>query len=208
MSNLEETLTAARVLPVVTPVEVEQTVLLAQSLVAGGMTAIEVTLRSETALDCVREIRQALPQLTVAVGTILNPADLEAAAQAGAHFCVSPGISAPLLEAAASGGIDFLPGVATASDILLGLSHDVSIFKLFPAAAVGGMPLLKSFAGPFAQVRFCPTGGLDVANFREYLALPNVLCCGGSWMVTREMVRAGDWQQIETLARDAMQVDH
>ena len=202
-----EQLAACKVLPVVTAHDVDTTVALAHALARAGMTAIEITLRTEAAIDSLRAVKEAVPQLVVAAGTVTNARDVQRAVSAGADFCVSPGISAALLEAAAAENVRFLPGVATASEILLGMAHGIDIFKLFPAVPVGGVELLKAFRGPFPAIRFCPTGGLTRDNLPHFLALPNVICCGGSWMVSDALVRAGDWEQIERLARDAMSVD-
>jgi 2-dehydro-3-deoxyphosphogluconate aldolase/(4S)-4-hydroxy-2-oxoglutarate aldolase len=197
-------LSSFRVLPVVTAHEVDATVQLARALLRAGMKAIEITLRTTPALEAIKAVKKQVPGILVAAGTITNPSELEAALAAGADFCVSPGSTAQLLRAARDASVDFVPGVATASEVMMGLDHGFSVFKLFPAVAAGGMALLKSLAGPYPDVRFCPTGGLTPANFREFLALPNVICCGGSWMVTDELVRAGNWPEIERLAAQAM----
>ena len=202
--NFRESLSHFRVLPVVTPISVDSTVQLAQTLSAAGMGAIEITLRSNSALDAIRAVRAAVPTITVAAGTVCRPADIEAAMKAGAEFLVSPGMTQALLEAAVSVDAPLLPGVASASDVMLGLHHGLDVFKLFPAVAVGGMDLLRSLAGPFPEVLFCPTGGLTQDNFRDFLALPNVVCCGGSWMVASALVRELQWDMIEELARQAM----
>ena len=202
--NFRESLSHFRVLPVVTPISVDSTVQLAQTLSAAGMGAIEITLRSNSALDAIRAVRAAVPTITVAAGTVCRPADIEAAMKAGAEFLVSPGMTQALLEAAVSVDAPLLPGVASASDVMLGLHHGMDVFKLFPAVAVGGMDLLRSLAGPFPEVLFCPTGGLTQDNFRDFLALPNVVCCGGSWMVASALVRELQWDMIEELARQAM----
>ncbi len=197
-------LSSFRVLPVVTAYDVDVTVQLARTLLSGGMKAIEITLRTAAALDAIRAVKQHVFEIQVAAGTITNPTELAAAADAGADFFVSPGSSAQLLQAARRMGVDFVPGVATASEVMMGLDHDFSAFKLFPAMAAGGIPLLKSLAGPYPNVRFCPTGGLTPDNFREFLDLPNVICCGGSWMVADKLVREGNWSEIERLAGEAM----
>lgn len=197
-------LSRCRVLPVVTTRDVASTLKLAQTLAEGGMQAIEITLRTQTALECIAAVKSALPEVLVAAGTVTNPAELEAAVKAGADFCVSPGLTEDLLRAAAQSDIDFVPGIATASEIMLGLNFGYECFKLFPAVAVGGIATLKSLGGPFPQVRFCPTGGLTPDNFREFLALDNVVCCGGSWMVADKLVVSQNWTEIERLAREAM----
>jgi 2-dehydro-3-deoxyphosphogluconate aldolase / (4S)-4-hydroxy-2-oxoglutarate aldolase len=197
-------LARARVLPVVTARDVESTVQLSRTLAAGGMVAVEITLRTAAALDSIRAVKEQLPDVIVAAGTVTNPAELDAAMAAGADFCVSPGLTESLLQAASEAGVGFVPGVATASEVMLGLKYGYESFKLFPAMAVGGMAMLNSLAGPFPDVRFCPTGGLTPENFREFLALPNVVCCGGSWMVSSALVAAGNWGEIERLAHEAM----
>jgi 2-dehydro-3-deoxyphosphogluconate aldolase/(4S)-4-hydroxy-2-oxoglutarate aldolase len=201
---LQTVLEACRVLPVVTAIDVDSTLALARALQRGGMRAIEITLRSDAALESIRAVQNEVPGLRVAAGTVTNPAELDQALTAGATLVLSPGATPQLLQAAAESGVDFVPGVATASEIMAGLNHGFGIFKLFPAEAAGGIALLKSFAGPFPSIRFCPTGGLHPGNFREYLALPNVICCGGSWMVGAELVHNGRFEEIEALARAAM----
>ena len=198
-------LKSVAVLPVVTAFDVASTLKTAEALSRGGMTAIEITLRTDAALDSIAAVKEALPQLILAAGTITRPEDMARAQEAGVDLCVSPGIAEELLLQAQSLNMPFLPGVATASEIMLGLKHGLDLFKLFPAVAVGGITLLNALRGPFPGVRFCPTGGLTRDNFREFLALPNVVCCGGSWMVTESLVRQEDWSGMTDLARDAMQ---
>jgi 2-dehydro-3-deoxyphosphogluconate aldolase/(4S)-4-hydroxy-2-oxoglutarate aldolase len=193
-----------RVLPVITAKDVESTVQLARTLLSGGMAAVEITLRTEAGLDSIRAVKDQVPEILVAAGTVTNPNELEAAVNAGADFCVSPGLTEQLLQASSEAGVDFVPGVATASEVMLGMDYGYTTFKLFPAVAAGGINLLKSLGGPYPQVKFCPTGGLTPQNFREFLALPNVVCCGGSWMVADNLVRSGQWTEIERLAREAM----
>src|SRR5690606_20740462 len=151
-----------------------------------------------------RAVVAEVPQLRVAAGTVLTPAQLDQVQAAGAAFAVSPGATSALYQAARSTAMPLLPGVATASEIMAGLEQGVNCFKLFPATALGGQELLQALAGPFPEVRFCPTGGLRADNFRTFLALPNVICCGGSWMVAADLVAAGDWNTIAGLATEAM----
>ena len=193
-----------RVLPVVTAHDVESTVQLTRTLLSGGMTAVEITLRTEAALDSIRAVKDQVPEMLVAAGTITNPGELEAAVNAGADFCLSPGLTEQLLRASSEAGVDFVPGVCTASEVMLGMDYGYTTFKLFPAVAAGGINLLKSLGGPYPQVKFCPTGGLTPENFRDFLALPNVVCCGGSWMVADNLVGSGQWTEIERLTREAM----
>ena len=193
-----------RVLPVVTAVDVASTVKLARALQRGGMKAIEITLRTPAALDSMVAVQQEVPDILVAAGTVNSPADLDKVLGIGVDLALSPGATPELLRAAAQSGIAFVPGVATASEVMRGMAHGFEVFKLFPAVTVGGKGMLKSLGGPFPDIRFCPTGGLNADNFRDYLALPNVVCCGGSWMVQAELVAQGNWEQIELLARQAM----
>ncbi len=203
-SMLREWLQDSRVLPVITPGEVAATVQLCRALAAAGMKAVELTLRSPTALEVMRAVALEVPGLRVAAGTVLTPAQLDQVQEAGALFAVSPGATPALYQAARAATFPLLPGVATASEVMAGLDHGLDCFKLFPASVVGGRDLLGALAGPFPEARFCPTGGLSAENFRAFLALPNVICCGGSWMVPAELVRAGDWGTITGLAADAM----
>lgn len=198
------TLQTCRVLPVVTPTDAESTVRLAQALQRGGMTAIEITLRTPAALDSIRAVRDQVPGMLVAAGTVTNTAELDKVLAAGVTMALSPGSTDSLLRAAAAADIDFVPGIASASEVMQGMDHGFEVFKLFPAVTLGGLAMLKSLAGPFPQLQFCPTGGLGPGNFREFLALPNVICCGGSWMVAPNLVDNGSWDEIEALAREAM----
>jgi 2-dehydro-3-deoxyphosphogluconate aldolase/(4S)-4-hydroxy-2-oxoglutarate aldolase len=202
--SFAQQLANCRVLPVIVAHDVKSTVRLAQALQNGGMRAVEITLRTPAALDSLREVKSALPGMLVAAGSVTSPEGLERALDVGVDFCVSPGTTDALLRAANEQGMPFLPGVATASEVLLGMEHGYNQFKLFPAGAVGGVQLLNSLAGPFPNARFCPTGGLSRDNFRDYLALPNVVCCGGSWMASDAMVKSGSWDEIEQLARESM----
>ena len=200
------TLQACRVLPVVTPTSAAATVLLAQTLLRGGMPAIEITLRTPAALDSIRAVQSEVPGMLVAAGTVTNAAELDQVLEAGVNLALSPGSTPELLRHAAASGIDFIPGVATASELMQGLEYGFEIFKLFPAQVLGGRSMLSSLAGPFPRVRFCPTGGLNPENFRDFLALSNVICCGGSWMVSDALVAGEQWAKIEQLARSAMTV--
>jgi 2-dehydro-3-deoxyphosphogluconate aldolase/(4S)-4-hydroxy-2-oxoglutarate aldolase len=193
-----------RVLPVITAHDVDTTVQLARTLLQGGMHAVEITLRTDAALDCIRAVKADVPELLVAAGTITNPDDMSAALMAGADFCVSPGLTKRLLCAASEAEVYFVPGVATASEILLGMDYGFQCFKLFPAVGLGGINFLKHLAGPFPGVRFCPTGGLTPHNFQEFLDLPNVVCCGGSWMVANSLISVGNWDEIARLAGEVM----
>jgi 2-dehydro-3-deoxyphosphogluconate aldolase/(4S)-4-hydroxy-2-oxoglutarate aldolase len=202
--RLQEKLRVSRVLPVVTAGDVDSTVQLARALQRGGMTAIEITLRTPSAMEAIAAVKQEVPELLVAAGTVNSPADLDRVVAAGVELALSPGSTSALLSAAADAPLDFVPGVASASEVMNALDHGFSICKLFPATIVGGESMLKSLGGPFPEVLFCPTGGLNPTNYRQFLALPNVICCGGSWMVAADLVGNGHWDEIERLAREAM----
>ncbi|QFU76580.1 bifunctional 4-hydroxy-2-oxoglutarate aldolase/2-dehydro-3-deoxy-phosphogluconate aldolase [Halioglobus maricola] len=201
---LEQKLAASRVLPVVTARDVDSTVALARALEKGGMTAIEITLRTPAALDAIVAVREELPGLLVAAGTVNTPEEVARVVDAGVELALSPGATPALLQAAADAPLDFVPGVASSSDIMQAQAHGFELLKLFPAVTLGGKGMLKALGGPFPDVKFCPTGGLNPDNFRDFLALPNVVCCGGSWMVASSLVDNGRWDEIETLAREAM----
>ncbi len=175
---------------------------LARALVAGGLPALEVTLRTPAALDAIREMAQ-VPGGFVGAGTLLTPKDVEAAKAAGATFGVSPGVTDALLDACEANDLPLLPGTSTPSDVMKLLDRGYTVMKFFPAEANGGAPALKAIGAPIPQVKFCPTGGISMKNVNDYLALSNVLCCGGSWVAPADKVKAGDWAGIEALAREA-----
>jgi len=175
---------------------------LARALVAGGLPALEVTLRTPAALDAIRAMAE-VPGGIVGVGTLLTPADVKAAKAAGARFGVSPGATDRLLDACAEEGLPLLPGAATASEVMALLERGYTVQKFFPAEAIGGAKALGSLASPLPQVRFCPTGGIGLASAPQYLSLANVMCVGGSWVAPKDRVAAGDWPAIEALAREA-----
>ncbi|MDR3512321.1 MAG: bifunctional 4-hydroxy-2-oxoglutarate aldolase/2-dehydro-3-deoxy-phosphogluconate aldolase [Caulobacteraceae bacterium] len=191
------------VIPVLTIERLEDAVPLARALVAGGLPVLEVTLRTPVALEAITRMAEAAPEAIVGAGTVLNPGDYERAAKAGARFIVSPGLTEPLIAAARAAPLPFLPGVATASDLMRGLDAGLNRFKFFPAETSGGAPALKALYGPFGECRFCPTGGVGENTAPAYLSLPNVLCVGGAWVAPADAVRAGDWDRITTLARAA-----
>lgn len=198
--KIEEVLALAPVVPVLTIEEADHAVPLARALVAGGLFALEVTLRTPAAMEAIRRIAAEVKDAVPGVGTVTSREQRKAAAEAGAKFAVSPGL---IDGEGPEGPIPLLPGVATATELMWGLKHGFSCFKLFPANVVGGVGALKAFAGPFPDARFCPTGGVDAANAADYLALPNVACVGGSWVAPAEAVRAGDWKRITELAKAA-----
>ncbi|HEY0597639.1 bifunctional 4-hydroxy-2-oxoglutarate aldolase/2-dehydro-3-deoxy-phosphogluconate aldolase [Sphingopyxis sp.] len=198
-SGIDQIMRLAPVIPVIVIDRVEDAVPMAEALVAGGLTVLEVTLRTPAALDAITAMK-SVKGAVVGAGTVLNQIDLNKSIDAGAEFIVSPGITAGLCKAAIDNGIPLLPGTANASDIMLGMDMGLSRFKFFPAATSGGIPALKALAGPFGQARFCPTGGITPATAPEWLALEAVLCVGGSWVVPSGPL---DPAKIETLAREA-----
>ena len=175
---------------------------LAEALVAGGLPALEVTLRTPAALDAIRAMAQ-VPGGVVGAGTLVTPDDVRAAKEAGAQFGVSPGATDALVAACEAEGLPLLPGAATATEAMRLLEQGYDMLKFFPAEASGGAPALKAIGAPLPQITFCPTGGVSPANARDYLSLPNVICAGGSWVAPKQMVAQGDWAGIESLAREA-----
>ncbi|MEU6475497.1 bifunctional 4-hydroxy-2-oxoglutarate aldolase/2-dehydro-3-deoxy-phosphogluconate aldolase [Streptomyces sp. NPDC047017] len=193
----------APVVPVVVLDDASLAVPLARALVAGGLPAIEVTLRTPAAPDVIRAMAGEVREAVVGAGTVVTPAQVTQCVAAGARFLVSPGWTDALLSAMEASGVPFLPGVSTASEVVALLERGVREMKFFPAEAAGGTAYLASLAGPLPQARFCPTGGIGAATAPDYLALPNVGCVGGSWMVPADAVAARDWPRIEHLAREA-----
>jgi 2-dehydro-3-deoxyphosphogluconate aldolase / (4S)-4-hydroxy-2-oxoglutarate aldolase len=196
---IETVMLAAPVIPVLVIDDLAHALPIARALVAGGLPVLEVTLRTPVALDAIRAMKQ-VPGAVVGAGTVLNPAQLDAAMEAGAEFIVSPGLTEPLGRAAVAAGVPFLPGTVNAGDIMRGLDLGLTRFKFFPAVASGGIPTLSALASVFGEARFCPTGGITYATAREWLALDAVLCVGGSWVVPKG---APDPAAIETAARAA-----
>ena len=202
--SAREVLLAGPVIPVIVVNDPDHAVPLAQALVTGGIRVLEVTLRSDVALEAIRRIRSDVPEALVGAGTVLSGQDLQAVAEAGGYFAISPGLTPSLLAAAEQASIPLIPGVASASELMMALEAGLTELKFFPAQAAGGVQMLKSFAGPFPQIRFCPTGGITSENYREYLALKNVACVGGSWLVPLEKMTQGDWAGITCLAQEAV----
>lgn len=200
--NTTQICNLAPVIPVLTVPDAQKAEGLARALVTGGLPALEVTLRTPAALDAIRAMT-AVDGGVVGAGTIMTPADVQAAKEAGALFGVSPGATDRILDAAEEIGLPMLPGAATASEIMRLLERGYTMLKFFPAEASGGAAALGAFAGPIPQVTFCPTGGVSLKNVRDYLALPNTVCVGGSWVAPAALIEAEDWAGIETLAREA-----
>ncbi len=192
----------ASVIPVIVLNDVAHAVPMARALVAGGIRMLEVTLRTPVALACIEAIAKAVPEAVVGAGTVRTKADAQAAANAGALFAVSPGYTSAVGQACRDAGMSLLPGVATGGEIMMAQEEGFTELKFFPAMQAGGPAMLKAWSGPFFDVKFCPTGGVTLQNAPEFLALPNVVCVGGSWLVPADAMAAGDWARITQLAQD------
>jgi 2-dehydro-3-deoxyphosphogluconate aldolase/(4S)-4-hydroxy-2-oxoglutarate aldolase len=201
-TRLDALLARAPVLPVLVIDRLDDAVPLARTLVAAGLPVLEVTMRTDVALAAIRRIAADVPDAVVGAGTVLDAASLAAVADAGAVFAIAPGATDALYDAADASSLPFLPGVATASELMHGIERGHRRFKFFPAEAAGGVAALRGFAGPFPRVRFCPTGGIDARSAPAYLAQRNVITVGGSWMVPADTLAARDWDRIATLARE------
>ena len=202
--QVNEIVKVAPVIPVMVVERIEDAVPLAQALYNGGLKVLEITLRTPCALDAITAMVENLPaDAVIGAGTIITPADLEKAVKAGSTFLVSPGTTPALIEAAKASAVPLLPGVASPTEAMRLLVEGFTHQKFFPAEAAGGVPMLKSIGGPLPQITFCPTGGIDLAKAPTYLALPNVACVGGTWMAPKELMKAGRWDEIERLAREA-----
>ncbi|MGC1459225.1 MAG: bifunctional 4-hydroxy-2-oxoglutarate aldolase/2-dehydro-3-deoxy-phosphogluconate aldolase [Steroidobacteraceae bacterium] len=201
--KIREVLALAPVVPVLTVEQVAHAAPLARALYAGGLKVLEITLRTAVALKVIEAMRVAVPEAVIGAGTLVRPEDFARASQVGAQFAVTPGLTPQLAEAAARVDFPLLPGIITPGEILQALHFGYDTLKFFPAQPAGGIPMLQAFAGPFATVAFCPTGGITRDSAPGFLKLPNVLCVGGSWIAPRALVEKGDWAGIEALARDA-----
>lgn len=202
--SIDEILKTAPVVPVMVVERLEDAVPLAQALYKGGLKVLEITLRTPVALDAIRAMVEALPEdAVIGSGTVITPEDLQASVDAGARFMVSPGTTPALIEAAKNCPVPLLAGVATPTEAMHLYTQGFKHQKFFPAEAAGGVPMLKSIGGPLPQITFCPTGGIDLAKATSYLALPNVACVGGTWMAPKALIEAKQWDEIETLARQA-----
>ncbi len=206
--KLEQMMALAPVIPVIVIDRVEDAVPLAKALVAGGLPVLEVTLRTKVAMAAVERIAAEVKDAVVGVGTLTQPQQFNTAREAGAVFAVSPGLTDELATAARQTDLPLLPGVFTPSEAMAAQALGFDALKLFPAKQAGGLGMLKAMSGPLPDLRFCPTGGIGADDFRDYLALPNVACVGGSWVCPRELVAAGDWSGIERLAADASSSGH
>jgi 2-dehydro-3-deoxyphosphogluconate aldolase/(4S)-4-hydroxy-2-oxoglutarate aldolase len=190
-------------MPVLAIERLDQALPLAEALLTGGLNSLEITLRTPVALEAIRLIARTFPGAYVGAGTVTTPEALRQVAEAGAAFAVSPGLPQALLEAATSGSLPLLPGVMTPTEVMTARDAGFRHLKLFPAEQAGGVGMLKALAGPFAQLRFCPTGGISLATAPAYLALSNVACVGGSWLTPKALLDIGDWKAIIDLARQA-----
>ncbi len=196
-----EIFSAGKVVPVLVIERVEDAVPIANALLAGGIKVLEVTLRTPAAIDAIRVIAENCPDAIVGAGTVTNAQQLKQVTEAGAKFAISPGLTPDLLAAGNAGSIALIPGISSISELMVGLDLGYSHFKFFPAEASGGVNALKSIGGPFPDVRFCPTGGINPGNYQDYLALSNVMCCGGSWLCPEPLIKAQKWNEITDLAR-------
>jgi 2-dehydro-3-deoxyphosphogluconate aldolase / (4S)-4-hydroxy-2-oxoglutarate aldolase len=201
--NIREITAMAPVIPVLTVTNPETAVPLARALVAGGLRVLEVTLRTPAALAAIEAMRKAVPDAVVGAGTLTRAVDFAAADRAGAQFGVTPGLTPELAAASRGARFPLLPGVMTPTELITARAAGFNVLKLFPAQQAGGLAMLKALGAPFPDVLFCPTGGITRATAADYLALPNVVCVGGSWLAPAAMLAAGDWGGIEALARDA-----
>ena len=201
--RLNELLGLAPVVPVITIERVEDAVPLARALVSGGLRLLEITLRTEAGRDAAAAVVAEVPDAVVGIGTVLTPQDLARSRELGARFALSPGATPALLDAAAESDLPFMPGVATASELMMALARGFETVKFFPAVPAGGTAALKALAGPFPQARFCPTGGVSEENAADWLALSNVVVVGGSWLTPAGEIRAGAWDRITERARRA-----
>lgn len=200
----EEVMGAGPVVPVIVIKELDHAVPLARALLAGGISVLEITLRTPIALDAIRRVASEVPEAMVGAGTVLTAEQLRAVEGAGGLFAISPGLTPSLLAAANGGSIPLIPGIATVSELMTGMEQGYSHFKFFPAEAAGGVKTLKAVSGVFPQAVFCPTGGVTPDNYRDYLRLDSVRCVGGSWLVPGEALRKNDWERITGLAAEAV----
>ena len=199
-----EIMALSPIIPVIEIDDVSQSIDLAHALIEGGINVLEITLRTDAALDAIKVLAKEVPEAVIGAGTILNPSDLARVRDAGAAFALSPGSSDSLLQRANHINFPLIPGICTASEIMQGMDLGYTHFKLFPAAVAGGIPLLKAFGGPYQDARFCPTGGINEDNYLDFLALSNVLCVGGSWIVPKTLVNSGKFEEITNITTKAI----
>ena len=202
----QEVFNQGPVVPVLVIDKVEDALPIAEALIAGGINVLEVTLRTEAAMDVIRTIAEALPEAYIGAGTVTNREQLKAVTDAGAKFAISPGLTADLLKAGKEGSIPLIPGISNISDLMKAKDAGYDHLKFFPAEAAGGVKALKSIGGPFPDIVFCPPGGISPSNYQEYLALPNVKCCGGSWLAPTDAIENKQWSIITDLAKAACDI--
>ncbi|TQR60399.1 bifunctional 4-hydroxy-2-oxoglutarate aldolase/2-dehydro-3-deoxy-phosphogluconate aldolase [Campylobacter troglodytis] len=200
----QEILSLSKIIPVVSVDDELEGLNLAKALYEGGIEILELTLRTPKALDILRALIKEFPRITVGAGTVISTNQLQRIKDLGASFAISPGINATLAKKALELDLAFIPGVSSPSDILLALEFELKALKFFPATQIGGVPMLKALNAPFKEVKFCPTGGINLENAKEYLALDNVLCVGGSWLCDKELIRAKKWQELTRLAKKSL----
>lgn len=202
--SAEEILTTSPVVPVIVINDVKDAVPLAKALIAGGVRTLEVTLRTACALEAIKTIMEEVPEAIVGAGTVTTVEQFRKVSELGVEFIITPGLTASLLKEAVAGDIPVIPGIATLGELMTGAEAGLTCFKFFPAEINGGVAALKVFAGPMPDVKFCPTGGISLKNYRDYLALKNVLCVGGSWFVPTEAIEQGDFATITRMAKEAV----
>ena len=204
VANVSQLLKGQKVVPVVVIENEDQAIGLAQALLDGGINVIEITLRNSYGLEAIEVIKKRFPEMVVLAGTVNTEALLVATVRAGVDGVISPGITEALLDTAKRQGIPYLPGVSTASDVMLAIEHGLTECKLFPATVVGGIGALKAFSGPFGDIKFCPTGGVSQDNYKDFLAQSNVMCVAGSWVAPKNLVREGRWAEITEICRQSL----
>ncbi|MCX8617067.1 bifunctional 4-hydroxy-2-oxoglutarate aldolase/2-dehydro-3-deoxy-phosphogluconate aldolase [Gilliamella sp. B2923] len=203
-TSAEEILTMGPVVPVIVIERLEDAVPLAKALIAGGVKVLEVTLRTACALDAIKKIIEEVPEAVVGAGTVTTVEQLKQVTQAGVKFVITPGITDSILKEAVAGTVPVIPGIATISELLTAQEYGLTALKFFPAEINGGVAALKAFAGPCGYMKFCPTGGVNPKNYRDYLALDNVLCVGGTWFIPTDAIAQGDFAKITQLAKEAV----
>lgn len=203
--SAQDVFATSPVVPVLVIKKLEHAVPLAKALIAGGINILEVTLRTPVALEAIELIAKELPDAMIGAGTVTNAEQLQQVTDAGAKFAISPGMTAELLAAGQAGPIALIPGISSTSDLMRARDAGYTHLKFFPAEAVGGVKAIKSIAGPFPNMVFCPTGGISLSNYHDYLALPNIHCVGGSWLAPDALMDAGDWDAITQLAKEAVE---
>ena len=201
----KEVMEISPIVPVIALESVDDALPLAKALLEGGIAIMEITLRTEAGLKSIETIAKTMPQMNVGAGTVLNAGDFKKAVEHGAQFVFSPGISEELMQTSKELGVALIPGVATASEVMLAKNNGFEHCKLFPAIVAGGVEALKAFSGPFASMRFCPTGGVNLNNVKDFLDLDNVVCAGGSWIVPKQAIKDKDFQAITKLCKEALQ---